>query len=52
MAAKEASPKYSCPSYNNLQCEGRWEIQSDFLHTTEVSFATPEKQNLQGKHNW
>lgn len=52
MAGKEASPKYSCPSYNNLQCGGRWKIQWEFPHTLEVSFATPVKQNLQGKHSW
>lgn len=52
MAGKGASPKYSCPSYDNLQWGGRWKIQSDFLHTTEVSFATPEKQNLPEKHSW
>ena len=29
------------PKYNNFESGGSWKTQNDFLHATEVSFATP-----------
>lgn len=46
MAGKEASPKSSCPSYDNLQCGGRWKIQCDF--TPQRSLLLPQRRRRGG----